>query len=145
MSPDCLLDTNVLLYAALGADSAPRKRDVARGIIATKNYATSAQVLAEFYTNATKRQKWDVPLSPETAANWVAVLSAKPCADVDSAVVMRGLELAMRYDLPYWDSAILSAAEALGVSTVYSEDLNDGQTYGSVQVVNPFKPNSTFQ
>ena len=33
----------------------------------------------------------------------------------------------------------LAAAEALGASTLYTEDLNDGQTYGAVRAVNPFK------
>ena len=40
--------------------------------------------------------------------------------------------------ISYWDAAILVAAEALGARTVYSEDLNDGQQYGQVRVVNPF-------
>lgn len=135
----------MLLYAALGADSAPAKRTAARDIVETRNYSTSAQVLAEFYTNAIDPKKWDVPLSPEDAAMWVAVLSAKPCADVDSAVVMRGIELSMRYQLSYWDGAILSAAERLNVPTVYSEDMNHGQFYGSVRVLNPFKPNPDLQ
>ena len=38
----------------------------------------------------------------------------------------------------YWDAAILAAAGALGSETVYSEDLNAGQQYGRVQVINPF-------
>jgi predicted nucleic acid-binding protein len=33
---------------------------------------------------------------------------------------------------------MLAAAEALGAETVYSEDLNTGQRYGRVRVVNPF-------
>jgi predicted nucleic acid-binding protein len=36
-------------------------------------------------------------------------------------------------------AAILVAADALGAHTVYSEDLNHGQRYGQVQVVNPFR------
>ena len=39
---------------------------------------------------------------------------------------------------PIGDAAIFAAAEALGTHTVYSEDLNDGQRYGAVRVVNPF-------
>jgi predicted nucleic acid-binding protein len=31
------------------------------------------------------------------------------------------------------------AAERLGATTLYSEDLSDGQTYGRVTVVNPFR------
>ena len=37
------------------------------------------------------------------------------------------------------DAAIIAAARELGCQTVYSEDLNDGQTYDGVTVVNPFK------
>lgn len=35
-------------------------------------------------------------------------------------------------------AAILAAAESMGAATVYSEDLNDGQLYGPLRVVNPF-------
>ncbi len=44
-----------------------------------------------------------------------------------------------RYKISYWDGAILAAAEQLGAPILYTEDLNDGQTYGSVTVINPFK------
>jgi predicted nucleic acid-binding protein len=43
-----------------------------------------------------------------------------------------------RHRISYWDAAILVAADALGAKNVYSEDLNVGQQYGRVQVVNPF-------
>jgi predicted nucleic acid-binding protein len=36
-------------------------------------------------------------------------------------------------------AAILAAAQSLGAKTLYTEDLNDGQRYGSVQVRNPFR------
>jgi predicted nucleic acid-binding protein len=44
----------------------------------------------------------------------------------------------VKLSITNWDAAILVAAQALGAHTVYSEDLNDGQRYGRVQVVNPF-------
>ena len=43
-----------------------------------------------------------------------------------------------RYKISYWDAAILAAATELGCTTLYTEDLNHGQTYESVQVINPF-------
>jgi predicted nucleic acid-binding protein len=45
---------------------------------------------------------------------------------------------AARYRVSYRDAAILAAAQALGAHTVYSEDLNSGQKYGDLRVVNPF-------
>jgi predicted nucleic acid-binding protein len=38
----------------------------------------------------------------------------------------------------YYDAALLAAAERLGASIFYSEDLSHRQTYGSVTVINPF-------
>ena len=144
MTPDCLIDTNVLLYAALHAEDAPEKWGRAREIVAKENYSTSGQVLAEFYINATNPKKFDKPLSPGKAARWVAALSMKPCAEVDSSVVMQGIQTAMRYQLSYWDGAIIAATAALGAPVLYSEDLNHGQHYGSVRVIDPFKPHPDF-
>lgn len=136
MIAECFFDTNVLIYAALGHRSVPIKYERAVSLIETEDYSTSAQVLAEFYVNATKKS--DVPLSPAKAAEWVATISRKPCQDVDSGVVMRGIEYAQRYMISYWDGAIIAAAERLGVSRLYTEDLNHDQLYGSVRAVNPF-------
>jgi predicted nucleic acid-binding protein len=38
----------------------------------------------------------------------------------------------------YYYAAIIAAAQELGCQTLYSEDLNHGQTYDTVQVINPF-------
>ena len=42
------------------------------------------------------------------------------------------------FQISYWDAAILTAAKQMGYSTVFSEDLNPGQDYDGVRVVNPF-------
>jgi predicted nucleic acid-binding protein len=34
---------------------------------------------------------------------------------------------------------VLQAAQISGAEVLYSEDLSDGQTYGMVRVVNPFR------
>lgn len=45
----------------------------------------------------------------------------------------------MRYKISYWDSAMIAACERLKATTLYTEDLNHGQIYGTVTVINPFK------
>ena len=62
-----------------------------------------------------------------------------PCQAIDHRLVRIAIESSARYAISYWDAAILAAAEALGAHTVYSEDLNHGQKYGPVRVVNPFR------
>lgn len=37
-----------------------------------------------------------------------------------------------------WDAAIVAAAHVLGTGILYAEDLNHGQMYDGVRVVNPF-------
>jgi predicted nucleic acid-binding protein len=55
------------------------------------------------------------------------------------SVLDRSLSLSARYSLSHWDSLLLAACAEAGVTTLYSEDLSDGQTYGPVAVVNPFR------
>ena len=47
--------------------------------------------------------------------------------------------MANRHGISYWEAAILAAARMLGCDAVYSEDLNDGQSYDSALVINPFR------
>ena len=132
------LDTSVLIYAAQGRKAHPHHFEVARRIVVEEDYCTSAQVLAEFFD--TVINKGDRPLTQEQARTWVTVISKKPCQDIDVPLVKAGMSIAQRYQTSYWDGAIIAAAERLGAKTIYSEDLNHGQTYGSVQAINPFLP-----
>jgi predicted nucleic acid-binding protein len=133
------LDTNIVFYAATrGLSSHDRpKRALARDIVSEGQFAVSGQVLAEFYNNITK--KGPAPFSHEEAVEYINLLRIRPCIPVDTDVVVHGATLAKRYDLSYWDGAIIAAAHISGAETLYSEDLNDGQLYGTVTVVNPFK------
>ncbi len=136
-STEVFLDTNVLIYAALGSVDAPEKYERAVELLTTR-FGLSGQVLAEFYVNA--QRKGSVPLTAEEAKEWVYRLSKKAFQPVDYAVIRGGIENARRYQISYWDGAIIAAAERLGARVLYSEDLSHGQTYGSVRVENPFLP-----
>lgn len=135
---EVFLDTNILLYAALGRKHAGDRLERAREIVLTEDYCTSGQVLAEFYHNVIR--KGPKPLTPDKAREWVRVIAMKPCQPITPEVVVSGIDHARRYQISYWDGAIIAAAERLGARILYSEDLNHGQTYGSVRVENPFLP-----
>lgn len=132
---EVFLDTNILIYAALGSVDAPAKHERAVGLLATR-FGTSAQVLAEFYVNA--QRKGLRPLTQAEAQEWILRLSKKPFQPVDYKIVKGGIDLAHRHKISYWDGAIIAAAERLGARVLYSEDLNHGQAYGSVRIENPF-------
>ena len=136
MTARVFFDTNVLVYAALGTGKDERKRKRALELIESEDFGTSAQVLQEFFVTVVR--KASRPLSAATALEWIEQLTAFPCQTIDHQLVRIAIEQSERYAISYWDAAILVAAEALGTHTVYSEDLNDGQRYGRVRVVNPF-------
>jgi predicted nucleic acid-binding protein len=44
-----------------------------------------------------------------------------------------------RYGVRFWDALLLASANAAGSAYFLSEDLNDGQLYGAVRAINPFR------
>ena len=136
MTARVFFDTNVLVYAALGSGPDEGKRERALELVESEEFGTSAQVLQEFFVTVAK--KASLPLSAAQAMEWIEQWTAFPCVAIDHQLVRIAIEKSARYAISYWDAAILAAAEALGAHTVYSEDLNDGQQYGRVRVVNPF-------
>lgn len=69
--------------------------------------------------------------------NWLSY----PTQAITPDLVRAAIAMHDRHQLSYWDAAILAAAKALGCHSVYSEDLNAGQTYDGVIVMNPFDAN----
>ena len=134
---DCLLDTNLWVYAVSHDTGDALKRQEALRLIATARLGVSAQIMAEFF-NVTTR-KLQVKLKPAEALAWIDRMGRFPTAAIDHALVVRGIAISDRYGISYWDAAVIAAAEALGAGTLYSEDLAHGQKYGQVTVVNPFK------
>lgn len=137
MSVEVFLDTNILVYAASRGTQDEQKRRRALELIKSENFGTSAQVLQEFFVTAMRRGTQR--LSVAQALEWIEQFLALPCKAIDERLVRIGIDYSQRYKISYWDAAILAAAEALGAHTVYTEDLNDGQQYGAVRVVNPFR------
>jgi predicted nucleic acid-binding protein len=136
MNAEVFLDTNVLVYAAIGGGAHEAKRKRALALIEAEHFGTSAQVLQEFYVTVVRKAAR--PLPPAEAIEWIEQWAEFPCQYLDHRLVRIAIELSERFRISYWDAAILASAEALGAHTVYSEDLNDGQSYGNVRVVNPF-------
>ena len=136
MNVDAFLDTNVLVHAVAGAEHETTKRTRALELIDTVNFGLSVQVLQEFYVTVV--HKLEERVSPGEALEWIEQFEAFPCQVLDSGIVKVGAEISRRYRISYWDAAIIAAAEALGARTLFTEDLNHGQVYGSVRVVNPF-------
>jgi predicted nucleic acid-binding protein len=130
------LDSNILLYGFSTALDHQGKRQCAERLLAKRDWCLSAQVLQEFYVNAIKPQHGLARAVAAAVIEEIA-LSRQVCP-VDTALVFRAIESQERFQLSYWDSVIVAAAMRLGCSTLFTEDLNHGQHFGSLQTINPF-------
>lgn len=137
MNAEVMLDTNVLVYAASTAASEAVKAKVAEGLLASHKVGLSGQILQEFFVTVTRKGR--LPLTTDEALDWIETFEDLPCVPIEASLVRQGIDIARRYEISYWDGAVLAAAHRLGASILYTEDLNHDQTYGSVQVVNPFR------
>ena len=137
MTPQCFLDTNVLVYAAAGKRTEARKYAVASHIVGGGRFQISAQVLGEFYGIVRKQQHEMLPIFE--AQEWMRRLQAFCAAEIDAALVHSAMFIRERFKISFWDAALVAASERLSLPLLYSEDLSHGQKYGTVTVINPFK------
>jgi predicted nucleic acid-binding protein len=133
------VDTNILLYS-LDLDPAhAAKASTAAQILVTKDLVMSVQVLQEFYVQATHSRRPNA-LPHDVAVQFIQKWLRFRIQDNTLAVLQSALAIKSRFQTSYWDAAILAAAKVAGCKEVLSEDLNHGQDYGGVLVVNPFLP-----
>jgi predicted nucleic acid-binding protein len=136
MTAKFFVDTNILVYAASNAAADQARHDLALELLDRSDLALSAQVLAEFYSVATSKTKLN--LTHDEAIVLLQALARIPTCLITRQLVMEAVELRQRFQISYWDAASIAAAKEMGCQTLYSEDLNPGQNYDGVTVVNPF-------
>jgi predicted nucleic acid-binding protein len=135
MTAQFFIDTNVLLYAGSGAQEDQNKKLVARKVLAQPGIGFSVQVMQEFYDAAVRKERLGI-----THEEALGILEALPfpVLPMTRDLVLEAIKLKARYLISYWDAAIVVAAHHLGCTILYSEDLQHGQDYDGVKVVNPF-------
>lgn len=131
------VDTNVLLYAVSEDPEEAGKRDRARRVLSERDLAVSVQVLQEFYFQATRPTRV-TRLSSESALHFLEPILLFRIQAMTPDVFLDAVEISRRFQLSYWDAAIIAAAQVLGCEAIYTEDLNPGQHYGATRALNPF-------
>jgi len=133
------VDTNILIYAhdRSAGEKHTRAREQIRALWRSGNGCLSIQVLQEFYVNVT--QKVAKPLTPDAAAQIINDLSVWEIHRPGAEDVLDAIRLQVRYQISFWDAMIVASATQLGCRTIWSEDLNSGQVYGTITVANPFE------
>ncbi len=136
MTAKVFIDTNVLLYSVSTDESEAGKRAQARQVLTGSGWGLSVQVLQEFYVNVVRPPR--CAMTHLEAVATISELLRRPTIPTDKALLLEALRLKDRFQISYWDAAIVAAARTLGAGVLYSEDLNHGQDYDGVRVVNPF-------
>jgi len=133
------VDTNILVYAH--DVSAGNKHATAKNMIQelweSKAGCLSIQVMQEFYVSVT--QKVPQPLNHIVAKEIVRDLTYWNVHEPNSDDVLNAIDLQQRYKISFWDAMILQSALQLECSLIWSEDMNPGKMYDSVNLENPFQ------
>jgi len=129
-------DTNLFLYAASQAPEDCANRGIASQLIADTEYVISTQVLQEFIAASLSKKR--LGISETDLEETIDLLTHGAVVQISPPMVRHALTLRRRYQISYWDAAILTAAAEAGCQTLYTEDLNHGQIYEGVKVINPF-------
>ena len=141
MSAREFLDTNVLIYAHGGRD--PRKRvlaqDLALRLLSERRGVLSIQVLQEFFAAATRR----LEMPSETARHHVSSYARFDVVSLSVPDVMAAIDLHRLHHFSIWDALIVRAALNGACTTLYSEDMQDGQVIETLTVRNPFASRET--
>ena len=131
------VDTNILLYAISKDADEAAKAKTANAILATGDIGLSVQVLQEFYVQATRASRPD-PISHEQAVGLIDSWRRFAVQDLTTGVMDAAFATRARFQISYWDAAIIEASRALGCEVILSEDLDQGTDFDGMRVENPF-------
>lgn len=134
MPGSAFFDTNILIYALAKGDPRSKRAEelfAAGGVL-------SVQILNEFVSVARRKilMSW---AEVGEALGAIRVLCSSPLPltlDTHEAA----LEIAEKHGYGIYDALVVATALEAGCETLYSEDLQDGQTINGLTIRNPFAP-----
>ena len=130
-------DTNILVYAASNQD--PRKRAIALDLLrhaleVNHDGVISLQILQEFTNVMLKRSL----ATDEQIEGYYSYFYRLVRSEVTSDMLRDAIHIRREYGIQYHDAVMVAAAKKLGGHEIVTEDLNGGQLYCGMAVVNPF-------
>jgi predicted nucleic acid-binding protein len=134
------LDTNLLVYTIDNRDVLKKNeaRSILKKVVDSHQPVISTQVIKEFYVVATTKLKADQILVKQIIHNFHNM----EIVNNDLDLIEQAVDISLVSQLSFWDSLIIAAAEKAGCELIFSEDLNAGQIYRGVSLVNPFEENN---
>ncbi len=130
------IDTNIFVYTLDKKDEIKQEkaRVILKKIVELHQPVISTQVIKEFYVISTNKLKADHFIVKNIIHNFRNIETVNN----DLELIEQAIDISVISQISFWDSLIIAAAEKSNCEFVFSEDLNSGQTYRGVMVVNPF-------
>jgi predicted nucleic acid-binding protein len=94
----------------------------------------SLQVMQEFYVSATRKLRLPADQAKLEVSRLRLWRVHRPLVEN----VLAAIDLHERHSVSFWDGLILRSAQVSQCSTLWSEDLSNGQRWGNLEVRNPF-------
>jgi predicted nucleic acid-binding protein len=134
MSDRAFIDSNVFVYAIVQDDPRSAKAEE----LISEGGTVSVQVLNEFA--AVARKKTNMPWNEiQLALESIQVLCPDPLP-ITLDIHNQALAIAEKYRLKIYDALIVAAALEARCTTLYSEDMQDGQVIArQLTIRNPFR------
>ena len=131
------IDTNLIVYTLDKSNvyKQERARNIIRKIVDVHQLVISTQVIKELYVVAINKMKAD----PIIVKNILHNFRNMEIVTNDLELIEQAIDISVISQISFWDSLIIAAAEKANCEYIFSEDLNPGQTYRGVLVINPFE------
>jgi len=132
------LDTNFLVYTY--DEGSPLKQRRARELLAQLKRTPadvmiiSTQVFQELYNNLTKKMQESPTQAKEKLLEWTEA----DIVGISRTIVLAAADLHASATISFWDALIVAAAQSAGCDELWTEDLQDGRSFGVLKVRNPF-------
>lgn len=132
----CFIDSNIIVYANDRNSGAKQDRAIETVELLMRNQrgVISTQVLQEYAHVALNKLGQDSGI----VIRQLKLLERLVMSPITCRTTRRAVELLCAYGISFWDANIVAAAEQAGCDLVLSEDLNAGQLYAGLKVLNPF-------
>jgi predicted nucleic acid-binding protein len=95
------------------------------------------QVVNEFTSVARRKLRWQWT-QIEASLSVIEELLG-PARSLTTAIHSRAAVLARDHDLTFYDALIVAATLDVGCQSLFSEDLQHGRKFGTLEIANPFK------
>ena len=138
MTGPVFVDTNVFVY--LHNDAEPEKKRRAdewlTRLVRHRDGRLSFQVLQELYSVLTRKVR--PAFAASRAQSIIRDLKSWGPIPTDPGVMERAWLMEGRYFLSWWDALIVAAAQKSECKLLLTEDLQHGQKFGDLRVIDPF-------